>query len=428
MLTQAPDINLSSWELAETIQLIKRETRKASQWQFREEYIDRGVLDPYYILKIRKPEHDTLDDLGEQQLFQGSRQEFSYVNRTVQSTQAYWSDVDANRLGERLDRFRDMYESNTLQPPGLKADLIEPKVAHQVFEKRRFVFEILSPFKNLTGIGPNMYALGLGAVCGTVYSPTGSPLDRATVELCTVEETLVRVTKDGGLFWFSKVPSGNYVVKVKDRGCVIEIIRRDEFGNIKGWLTDQDGYPVAYGDVNFVAPDREVFSTTSNDTGKFTTGPLPAFPVADSLLSNYPYIMQVPSFMFSLEKTVHVKDAVIGGILRDNRGTPLANTIVCLKQKGVKLAEAETDYVGNFRFFDLAGGTYEIEVPTHNIYLSRLPSGRVEGKLATSSVNEARVDLVAEGKVVATERLNHRKEFSFDHVVPGKFMVSTNLK
>jgi hypothetical protein len=427
MLTQEPDPAVNAWELENTLLTIKRELRKAQVWQFREEYIDRNILDPYYIIMIRRPEADRLDDTGNQKVFQTKNQGLSYVNRTAQTGKYYWDDMDAKELMRRLDHFKKLYDANKLQPPGLKGDVVEPREQHRVFEKKRFIYEIISPFKKLTAIGPNMFAIGPGAVCGTVYNETGSPLDDATVVLVKEKETITRKTQNGGLFWFSKVSAGKYIVRVKDRKCIVRVLRNDEFGNISGWVSDQDGFPVEHADINFQAPDGKVFFSTSDATGKFTTGPLPSFPIMNSPLSKYPYVMNIPDFNFSVTKTVHIKDAIISGVLRNNTGSILSNKVILLKKNGVEVAQTKTGGHGTFRFFGLEGGAYELQVPEQKIFLSWLTPGRVTGNEPDGVVNQTRIELVADGKVITTERLDREKNFGFDGVAPGKYNVKTNI-
>lgn len=426
ILTQTPNPNIHAWELENALNVIKKNIRKSKSWQFREEYVDRWMLDPYYILMIRHPEDDKLDDVWNQKVLKSAQSGFSYVHRTSKCSKDYWCDVNIRDLIGRLDLFKESYDLNRLQPPGLKGDLFEPRDPHQVFEKKRYIYELLTPFKFLTGIGPSMYAMGPGAVCGTVYDLDNRPLDGVKVELLMEEEVLSRRTKNGGLFWFSKVPSGTYKVTVKQYACTVQVIRRDAFGNIKGWLTDQDGYPVEYADVHFKAPDNEVFKAITDESGKFVTGPLPAFPVRDTPLSNYPYLMDVPDYLFSVSKTVVVKDAVIGGILRGREGQKMTNREVLLKHQGVEVDRSITDNHGNFQFFELEGGIYELEVPESTIYLSQSAPGKVKGKYGHGKVNQTRVELVINDIVVATERLSRRKEFYFDYVAPGKYEVIFN--
>ncbi|WP_421765353.1 carboxypeptidase regulatory-like domain-containing protein [Ekhidna sp.] len=423
ILTQTPKPDIHAWELENALNVIKKHVRKSKSWQFREEYIDRGILDPYYILMIRQPEDDKLDDVWNQKVLKSSQPGFSYVHRTSKCSKDYWCDINIRDLVERLDLFKESYDLNRLQPPGLKGDLFVPRDPHQIFEKKRYIYELLTPFKSLTGIGPSMYAMGPGAVCGTVYDVENRPLDGADVELKMGEEVLKRTTKNGGLFWFSKIPAGTYKVTVKHYACTIQVIRRDEFGNIKGWLTDQDGYPVEYADVHFKAPDNEIFKTTTDETGKFTTGPLPAFPVRDTPLSNYPYLMDVPDFLFSSTKSVVVKDAVIGGVLRNQKGRVMTGQVVILKQSGEEVSRTTTDAHGNFQFFELVGGTYVLEVPESTIYLSHLPPGKVVGKYPMGDANQTRVELIMQDKVITTERLSRDKAFHFDKVTPGTYEV-----
>lgn len=427
MLSQGIDTSSNSWELDNAINVIKREIRKSPVWQFREEYIDRGILDPFYIIKIRKHEHDKGCDLADQKLFGTKKAELSYVCRTANvsnNKNNYWQVISSKGLMSLLDNFKSMYDKNMLQPPGLRGDLCNPKDKHEGFHKKRFIYEILSPFKNLTAIGPDMYGISPGAVCGTVYDENKEPLDGVIVELVKGDKIINRKTKDGGLFWFSRLSSGDYKISVKDRSsCTVQVIRRDEFGNIKGWVTDGDGYPAEYTDLSFKAPDGEVFKATTDTTGKFTTGPVPAFPVLNTPLSKYPYIMEVPDFMFSITKSVYVKDAIISGTVKDKEGTGMASKTVILKQGGAKLKDSKTDSHGHFRFFNLEGGRYNLEVEGEKIYLTIDSAARVEGNEAKGIVNETRVELITDGKVVAEERIDRDKDFAFDDVAPGGYEV-----
>ena len=428
MITQAPDKNLDAYRLENEINACLGIIRKRDHWYLREKIVDRGcIYDPFYIIDFREEVDSQGDTTWNEPLY--------YINsycsvkqltsEPARAGHPYWQKIGKRDLERRLKRFHDLYRENFFQPPGYKEDAAGRKTAHEKFHKKRFIYELRSPLKSIVGIGPAIYAGGFasGALCGQVTDHNGAPLKGVVVEVISGEWSLDRTTIAGGLFWFSKVPEGRCSIRVKGRSCQVHILKNEAFGNIKSWLTDNNGYPIEYGVVKFRAPDGEVFSATSDDTGQFTTGPLPAFPVADTPLSSYPYIMQVPDFMFSVKKTVHVSDAVIGGKLRDNNGTVLTNETVLLKQKGVQLAETRTDGHGYFRFFGLKGGKYELEVPGQKIYISRSTPGRIVGKEKTGIVNETRMELVADDKVVSTERLNMNQEYSFDHVAPGGYEV-----
>lgn len=424
MLTQSPDPGIHEWELESALNIIRKNLQKGKNWQFREEYIDRGILDPYYILKIREPRRDKEDDLWEQKVWQGENPGFSYVHRTTHSSKNYWCDISTRALIEQLNGFKEDYDQNRFQPAGFKGDLFEPRQPHKVFEERRFVYELLTPFKNLTGIGPSMYALGRGAVCGTVIGSDGVPMDDVKVQLQMGDEKLVRTSGKGGLFWFSKVQPGTYKVTVDEQPCTLQVIRRDEFGNIEGWVTDQDGYPVEYADIQFKAPDGSSFPATSDETGKFVTGPLPAYPVVDSPLSNYPYIMEIPEFMFSISKSIEVKNAVVGGVLQSAEGKVLAGKEVILKSGSEEVGRTDTDAHGNFQFYGLSAGMYQLEVPEEQIYLSRLSAGKVRGTLQEGRPDQTLVELIVNGESVATERISRDKHYAFNKVPPGTYSIS----
>jgi len=429
MITQAPNKSLDVSLLKAEIDACIRYLQTKEEWFFREKMVDRGSnYDPFYIIDIRDTVESTGDTTWDEPLY--------YVNSSCSIKQlthepsikgySYWQKVDRSKVEERLNHFLSMYLENIFQPPGYKEDRSGNKTAHKKFYKKRFLYELRWSAKSIVGVGPSMYAAGFaaGALCGQITDHTGTPLVGVIVELISKKHNLLRESIEGGLFWFSKVPEGNYAIRTKDRACEIHILKKEPFGNIKGWLTDEEGYPVESASVNFSAPDGMVFSAKTNDSGKFTTGALPAYPVTDSLLSSYSYTMQIPNFMFSVTKTVHVKDAIIGGKLKDNIGNVFPKgTIVLLKQKGVQLSETATDAKGNFRFLELAGGQYELEVPGEKIYLSKSSPGKIEGKALDRNIKKTRIELIAEGKVVATERLSDNKEFSFEDVAPGGYEV-----
>lgn len=430
MITQAPDKSLDAYRLDYEIEACISNLQKQKDWFLREKYVDRGcIYDPFYIIDIRDEVEDQGDTTWDEPLYYiNSYCSMKQVtNESASKGYPYWQKIDKYKLEKRLTRFLKLYSENCLQAPGYKVDHSGNKKEHEKFYKKRFLYELRQPSKSIVGVGPSIYAGGFasGALCGQVTDKTGAPLAGVMVELVSKEQRLNRETINGGLFWFSRVPEGKYSIRVIDRSCEIHILKTEEFGNIKGWVTDQNVYPVERTELKFLAPDGEVFKTRSDTSGKFETGILPAFPVSDTLLSKYPYIMQIPDFMFSVTKSVVVKDAIIGGILRGNDAVSIANETVLLKQGGIQVAETKTDGHGNFRFFELEGGKYELEVPGQKIYLSQSSPGRVEGKEPAGIVNETRIELVVEGKVVATERLSMDKEFSFEDVAPGRYNVRT---
>lgn len=430
MITQSPDKSLDANRLEYEIEACIGYIQKQEHWFFREKFVDRGsIYDPFYIIDIR----DEVASLGDTTL----DEELYYVNSYFSMKQVtndpattgypYWRNISRRKLESRLSRFLKLYKENYFQAPGYKIDSSGNKIEHDKYFKKRFIYELRRPSKSIVGIAPSIYAGGFasGAICGQVTETNGNPLAGVTVEIVSEKQTLKRETEAAGLFWFSKVPEGNYSLRVKNRSCEIHILKTEEFGNIKGWLADEDGYPVESATLNFRAPDGEIFKTHSNDSGKFETGILPAFPVAEGPLSNYPYIMQIPDFMFSITKSIAVSDAILGGVLRDNNSTVITNETVLLKKNKILVSETKTDAHGYFRFFELAGGKYELEVPEYKIYLSQSLPGKVKGKEVTGIVNETRIELIAENKVVETERLNSDKEFRFENVAPGKYTIET---
>ena len=209
-------------------------------WRFREKYVDRGNLDPFYILEFKHNSAAAGDDLMDEPLFITRLPALRVKHLTRDSSGtigSYWRDIDNTTLLARLDRFMTMYRHDYLQPPGDKGEHGGLHREHDRFAKKRFLYRITSPRKQVIGIGSQMYA-GFGAIIGTVYDEEGKPLPGAIIELERSDQTLARRTQAEGEFWFSKAATGKHSIRVKGRTCTIKIIETLEFGNIKGWLAD----------------------------------------------------------------------------------------------------------------------------------------------------------------------------------------------
>lgn len=423
MITGRPDLLLNLPRLEREIQAFRQEVNARNQWFSREKYVDRGPMDPFYILLFTRQVEDRGDDLKEEPLFATRKAALSVKHMTrlpgeKNNDRFYWKPIKKEELIARLDRFMTMYREDYLQPPGCRGDLHNPKQQHEKFKERRFLYRIGCGKKELIGIGSKMFAGSplLGAVHGKVTDESGAPLVGVTVELVSTAGNISRKTQKDGFFWFSRVQPGNYRVRVKDRVCVVQIIEYEEFGNVRGWIADQEGKPIVGAEVQLYAPDREVFSAWSNASGKFTTGPLPAFP----------YILSIPGFLFTHQVTV-VSDAIIGGILHDEQGKVLAGKTLVLKKDGKEVVQTTTDPKGNFIFTELLGGRYQIELPGCKLYSKEIIGGSIKGKAGDASV-PMKVELIAKEKVVAEERNTAQYDFLFDNVVPGFYRVRTMEK
>lgn len=416
VIRSRPDPSLSLAALESQIQGYRREVAAARTWYFREKYIDCGPRDPFYILEFRSSVQDPGDDTLDEELFQTRKPGFRFVSMTRSKSggYAYWQQIDSVRLLGRLDNFLTMFREDYLQPPGTKADRNDSLSKHEIFRGKRFLFEIRSPRKSITGIGPKKYAgLGIGAIRGKLSDETGAPLAGAIVEIVAGQQTISRITDSGGLFWFSRVPPGRYALRVKDKpGCQVRIVAEEYFGNVRGWLTDDSGNPLENAEIKLIAPDAEEFTGWSSASGKFVTGPLPAFP----------YILRIPGHLFTVERTVYVDDAVIGGVLRTQAGDPHAGQTVVLKQNGTEVKSTTTDPRGDFRFAELPAGRYQLEVPGEKIYFRQIPGGTVQGTIQDASA-PVKVELIAEGGSALTEKTTRDRTFSFDNVVPGRYWL-----
>ena len=417
MIRNRPDPSLSLAVLESQIQGYRREVAAAKTWYFREKYIDCGPRDPFYILEFRSSVQDPGDDTLDEELFQTRMPSLRFVSMTRSksgSGYAYWQQIDRDRLIARLDNFMAMFREDYLQPPGTKGDWNGSQSRHEIFRDKRFLFEIRSPRKSITGVGPKKYAgLGIGAIRGTLSDETGAPLVGAIVELIAGQRTIRRRTEPGGLFWFSRVPPGRYVLRVRDKqSCQVRVVAEEYFGNVRGWLTDDSGNPLENAEIKLIAPDAEEFAGWSNASGKFVTGPLPAFP----------YILRIPGHLFTVERTVYVNDAILGGVLRAQAGDPLGGQTVVLKQNGTEVKRTTTDLRGDFCFAELPAGRYQLEVPGQKIYFREIPGGTVQGTLRDAST-PVKVELIAEGGSALTERTTRNGELSFENVVPGRYWL-----
>lgn len=416
MIRSRPDPSLTLAALESRLQDYRREVASAGTWYFREKYIDRGPRDPFYILELRGSVEDPGDDTFDEELFQTRTPALRFVSMTRSrsaSDYAYWQRIDPGRLIARLDNFLAMFRGDYLQPPGTKADRGDSRSSHEILRGRRFLFEIRSPRQTITGVGPKKYAgLGLGAIRGKLIDETGAPLVGAVVELVAGQQTVSRRTEAGGLFWFSRVPPGRYVLRVRGRqSAQVRIVAEEYFGNVRGWLTDASGNPLENAEVRLIAPDAEEFAGWSNASGRFVTGPLPAFP----------YVLRIPGHLITVERTVYVNDAILGGVLRAQAGDPLGGQTVVLKQNGTEVKRTTTDLRGDFCFAELPAGRYQIEVPGQKVSFREIPGGTVQGTLQDAA--PVKVELIAQDGSVLTEKTTRDRAFSFDNVVPGRYRL-----
>jgi hypothetical protein len=321
----------------------------------------------------------------------------------------------------RLERFRQMCGDNYLQPPGTFGDLHNPRNQHPKFEDRRFIYQLKSPLRQITGIGPAMFA-GTGpwgALRGRLLDVRQAPLKGVTVEL-TLEQgenaaPLTRETGENGLFWFSRVPAGTYNLRVhgQERVYGIRVLKDDPepFGIVEGRLYHQEGHPLVGVSLNLQAPDGEVFPVLSGSDGRFRSNALPAFP----------YTLSIPGFLFTAQVSV-VGDAVLGGTLVKQNGPVLAGKQIVLKREGVEVGVETTDEHGNFRFHHLDGGRYTIEVPGYRLYARTVSPGRIEGTI-TGVPGPVTVELLAREEVVASARSRADGSYRFEDLVPGTYRL-----
>lgn len=428
MIDSLPDRTLTMERVEAEIHRYRREAARQESWFFRERYIDRCRLDPFYILEFRSQVEDRGDDLFNEELLQTRYQHLRAVcmtrERGAQGGYSYWRPINKAGLLQRLENFLTMFREDYLQPPGQKGDLYSPNLQHEIFREKRFLYEIRSPRRQMVGVGPKKYAgLGIGAIRGQVTNESGEAMAGAIVELILAASpsfaqsappgggdatTIARRCDASGLFWFSKVPPGSHRIRVRGQArCMVTVTSQEWFGNVKGWITDGEGNPVEDADLNLIAPDAEVFPAFSNASGKFTTGPLPAFP----------YILRIPDHLFQVRQSVYVSDAVIGGVLRAGDGALLAGRRVVLKRSDTPVGEFHTDNEGRFLFHGLLAGRYTIEVQGERIFARQTRGETIEG-VAANRERMSEIELIAGGETIYTERTALDHSYRFGNVAP----------
>jgi len=427
MISGPPDPSLDLTRLEKEMRGFRSEVLAADSWAFRESYFDRGALDPYYILEFRSAVDDPGDDLYDQALVGTAHPALRVVNMTRDASgggESYWRPIPKRALVGRLDRFISMFWDDCLQPPGHKGDRLAPSTAHDIFERKRFLFEIRSPRKGIIGVGPKSFAgVGdAGAVCGQVLDrETLEPLDEVTVQLTSQGQSLSRVTRNGGLFWFSRVPAGRSQLRVLNHTCIVTVSAGHPFGSVRGWLVGENGLPVENASLALYAPDGEAFHAATDASGKFHTYPLPAYPLPDSPLRD-PYRLRVPAFLFTVRHSMVVEEGAIGGTACDETGAPCANVAVLLTQAGQVIQEAVTDGSGNFSFAGLLGGRYALEVPGTRIHARRMLAGGIEGRV-DAKAGMVQLELLRAEQTFPPERTAADGTFRFDRLPPGAYVV-----
>ncbi len=411
LISLIPDTSLTPSRLEQIVSSFIADVSGRSEWLFRERYIDRGSHDPYYTMEFHESVEERGDDLMDEELFETGVPSIRMLRFTRELTGddwSYWRKISGEGLIDRLENFLDMYRNNYLQPPGVKGDRIKSGgIRHDRLPEHKFVYSITSPSRRIIGTGPAMFAgQGEGALAGRVYGDNSLPLAHVTVQLISREKRHERISDGQGRFWFSRVPPGHYVFRVPGHKAKVNLVKEENFGNASGWLHESDHIPVPNTPVNLIAPDNETFPAHTNRSGKFSTGPLPAFP----------YILRIPDHLFTLERSVEMKNGVLGGYTRSDRGAPLPGVHLVLKQGDTIVGETDSDQKGQFLFPALVGGRYQLEVPGHKFHMSPGQSDSVRGN--SSKEHMVEVVLYMRDTSVYTERTARDHTYRFDPVAP----------
>lgn len=418
MITGQADPTLDPVRLERTVAGFRREVAAAPRWLFREKYVDRGPLDPFYILDYRAESElaDAGDDLMGEPLFATALPGVT-VKRMTREPEAdsggYWRPIEAGDLTYRLDRFLTMYREDYLQPPGYRGDLHDPSYQHPRFEKRKFVYRVGPSDSAVVGVGSRMFAgQGLfGAICGQLMDEVGQPLEGVEVVLATGTETLRRTSAAKGRFWFSRVAPGRVSLGVPGRNAGTQTRQTEEFGAARGWVATSDGRPLDGIEVTFEAPDAVIFRAASDASGEFNLGSLPAFS----------WISRVPDRVLRARICV-VSGGVIGGVVRDEQGRALSGRTVVLVKDGVEVTQVVSEEDGTFRLEGLVAGDYRLKVPGRTVAVREAGGGTIRGTVA-GAVVPGFLELLSNEARVAVARISEAGRFDLDPLVPGRYLL-----
>ena len=418
MIAGQADPILDPARLERAVAGFRREVAAAPRWFFREKYVDRGPLDPFYILDYRAESEveDAGDDLMGEPLFATAVPGMT-VKRMTREPEghggSYWRPIEAGDLIYRLDRFLTMYREDYLQPPGYRGGLQEPDNLHPRFEKKKFVYRVGRGDSALVGTGSRMFAgqEPCGAIRGRLVDEAGRSLEGVEVVLTSGTQTLRCTSATEGRFWFSRVAPGKATLGLAGRAAQVQRSVQEEFGNVRGWVANSNGWPLQGVEVTLEAPDGELLRELADASGKLSTRPLPAFP----------YLLRLPQRRFHIA-TESRRDAVIGGTLRDSRRKVLAGEPVVLMRRGEVVARVVTDTKGSFRFDNLAGGCYSLQLPGRRISVRRAPGAEIRGRIH-GLVEPVWIELFSSTGHAALERPTATGKFHISTVLPAIYEV-----
>lgn len=302
MITGKADPTLDPMRLERAVAGFRRQVAAVPRWFFREKYVDRGPLDPFYILDYRtESEVDTAgDDLMGEPLFATALPGVT-VKRMTREPEgeggSYWRPIEAGDLVHRLDRFLTMYREDCLQPPGYRGDLHEPTYRHPRFEKKKFVYRVGPSTSAVVGVGSRIFAgQGLfGAIRGRLLDEGGEPVAGALILANSQTGTLERHTDEEGFFRFSRLAEGAVRLTVEGRETKIERIDSEDFGSLRGSVEDTGSQALAGVEVVLEAPDGETFRTVTDASGSFSILRLPVGS----------YALRIPGYRFDARTGPH---------------------------------------------------------------------------------------------------------------------------
>lgn len=416
MITNPVNTKLNLSSLEKELIAIQKKIHPNGDYFFREKYVDRGTYDPFYILRIKTEINAEGDDLLDEPLYATGLQfcQIKYLCRESNGlNQGYWKAITGSTLNKRINRFLDMFRYDYIQPPGTRSTLNGTKESHPQLKGKRYLYEISSPWKTITGIGPSGFTgmLTDGAIRGQITDLNGNPASNIEIELVMPNQTLTRKSEEGGLFWFAKIPKGTYRLRLPYYSGQIHLFY-EPFGLVKGNVSMMDENNPASA-VELEAPDGTIFNAKVEPSGDLKPIKLPAFH----------YKIRIPDHYF--KNAIRLEgNTVISGLLKDPGGEPIPGATILILAKEVVLAKRISKPNGSFRFELSEQGPYKLKVPGYALYAKKASPSAIEGQVAEQE-QPVLIELIANGNVISSQRTDSSGHFKFRGLTPGNYKIRT---
>jgi len=414
MITNAINTDLNQSTLEKELLTIQNKINGSNNYYFREKYIDRCSFDPFYIIRIKTDLSALGDDLLDEPLFSTPQQYIKMKHICRQSEEGngnYWKMISGVQLNQRIDRFLDMYSNNYLQPAGLRIGKFNRTEPHSKFKGKRYLYEISTPWKTLTGLGPTSMTglLTDGAIRGQITDFHGKSVEGIEVQLVMPNETITRQTEAGGLFWFARIPKGKYKLRLPHYSGHIHLFN-ESFGELKGeirFINDN----TTNQSVELEAPDGTIFITKTDQSGQLAPLKLPAFK----------YTIRIPNHLFKLSIRLE-GNTIISGLLKKMDGQIISEAKILLLKQGLVIAKRVSTSSGNFRFELSEAGPYTLKVPGYSLFAKKIKGATLKGNIK-DLLKPITLELIANDSVISHTQTNSNGYFSFTGLTKGNFKI-----